>query len=211
LFGNTIVGLNPHFDDEVVYMGALSRLLKLGIVDKIFLVYFSYPWKSEISVVNKEQSKIVALLRKASAKKIDVITTKPIYPVRELDKNRQNILEFLVSLNKACNPSLVFCPCSHDVHQDHQVIYQEAIRAFKTTSILGSNYYWNILKKANTENLYVELWKDDLKLVLDCADVYKSQNKIFLETDNIIAIAKAKGLEIKKEYAQVFELIRGVM
>lgn len=210
MFGNIIVGLNPHFDDEVVYMGILSRLLKSG-VDKIFLVYFSYPRESEISVLDKEQAKIVALLREKAERNIQVVTIKHIHRARELDRNRQDILEFLISVKKACYPTCVFCPCSYDVHQDHKTVYQEAIRAFKDTTIIGYNCYWNILKKENTENLYATLLEDDLKLILDCADVYKSQNKIFLETENITAIAKAKGLEIKKEYAQVFELIRGVM
>ena len=40
---------------------------------------------------------------------------------------------------------LVVLPNSTDVHQDHQVINREGIRAFKHSSILGYELVWNNL------------------------------------------------------------------
>ena len=34
-------------------------------------------------------------------------------------------------------------PSESDVHQDHQTIYNESIRAFKFSSILGYEMPWN--------------------------------------------------------------------
>ena len=40
-------------------------------------------------------------------------------------------------------PDVVFQPPHHDVHQDHQTIAQEGLRAFKRTTILGYEIPWN--------------------------------------------------------------------
>lgn len=53
------------------------------------------------------------------------------YEVRELPQSRQQILEELLQLNKRINPDLVLLPAASDIHQDHQVIHQEGMRAFK--------------------------------------------------------------------------------
>ena len=37
----------------------------------------------------------------------------------------------------------MFQPSHHDVHQDHQTIAQEGLRAFKRTTILGYEVPWN--------------------------------------------------------------------
>ena len=40
-------------------------------------------------------------------------------------------------------PDAVFQPSHHDVHQDHQTIAQEGLRAFKRTTVLGYEIPWN--------------------------------------------------------------------
>ncbi len=57
--------------------------------------------------------------------------------VRTFPERRQDILELLVALWEEWRPDVVFQPSHHDVHQDHQTIAQEGLRAFKRTTILG--------------------------------------------------------------------------
>src|SRR5207244_12860415 len=40
-------------------------------------------------------------------------------------------------------PDCVFTPSLHDVHQDHQTIASEGLRAFKRTTILSYEIPWN--------------------------------------------------------------------
>ena len=65
------------------------------------------------------------------------------FDVRTFPDHRQDILELLVALWEEWQPDVVFQPSHHDVHQDHQTIAQEGLRAFKRTTILGYEIPWN--------------------------------------------------------------------
>jgi LmbE family N-acetylglucosaminyl deacetylase len=59
------------------------------------------------------------------------------FEVRTFPERRQDILELLIGLWDEWRPDAVFQPSVHDVHQDHQVVAAEGLRAFKRTTILG--------------------------------------------------------------------------
>ena len=63
--------------------------------------------------------------------------------MRTFPVHRQDILELLIALWEEWSPDIVFQPSLHDVHQDHQVIAAEGLRAFKRTTILGYEIPWN--------------------------------------------------------------------
>ena len=65
------------------------------------------------------------------------------FDVRTFPEHRQDILELLVTLWEELKPDAVFQPSPHDVHQDHQTIAQEGLRAFKRTTVLGYEIPWN--------------------------------------------------------------------
>src|SRR5438128_12239161 len=65
------------------------------------------------------------------------------FDVRTFPEHRQDILELLVALWEEWQPDVVFQPSVHDVHQDHQVVAAEGLRAFKRTTILGYEIPWN--------------------------------------------------------------------
>ena len=65
------------------------------------------------------------------------------FEVRSFPVHRQDILELLIALWEEWKPDVVFQPSLHDVHQDHQVIAAEGLRAFKRTTILGYEIPWN--------------------------------------------------------------------
>src|SRR2546423_9205071 len=65
------------------------------------------------------------------------------FDVRTFPQHRQDILELLVALWEEWRPDAVFQPTLRDIHQDHQVIAAESMRAFKRTTILGYEIPWN--------------------------------------------------------------------
>jgi LmbE family N-acetylglucosaminyl deacetylase len=67
------------------------------------------------------------------------------FEVRQFSTHRQEILEELVRLNRTLQPQTVFIPAKADVHQDHQVINAEGLRAFKASNVLGYELPWNNL------------------------------------------------------------------
>src|SRR6516162_8462139 len=52
------------------------------------------------------------------------------FEVRTFPERRQDILELLIDLWEETKPDAVFQPSLQDIHQDHQVIAAEGMRAF---------------------------------------------------------------------------------
>ncbi len=129
------------------------------------------------------------------------------FEVREFDQKRQEILEELVTLNKNIQPKLVLIPSVSDQHQDHQVIHVEALRAFKNCSILGYELPWNHDRFKST--MFVNLTKDDLDKKIMALKAYASQShRSYMQEDFIRSLAKVRGVQSNKEFAEAFEVYK---
>ena len=49
------------------------------------------------------------------------------YTVRTLHQHRQQILEEMVRMRRELQPDMVLLPCSHDLHQDHEVVQSKRL------------------------------------------------------------------------------------
>jgi N-acetylglucosamine malate deacetylase 1 len=129
------------------------------------------------------------------------------FEVREFTQKRQEILEELVSLNKYIQPDLVIIPGATDIHQDHQVIHLEALRAFKKSSIIGYELPWN--QDRFTCNLFVRISKDQLDKKVKAIGHYKSQtHRNYMEEGFTRSLAKVRGVQCNGEWAEAFELYK---
>jgi LmbE family N-acetylglucosaminyl deacetylase len=70
-------------------------------------------------------------------------------------------------------PDAVFQPSLHDIHQDHQVIAAEGLRAFKRTTILGYEIPWNNFDFAY--QAYFALERTHLERKVAALEKYASQ------------------------------------
>ncbi|MCH5373793.1 MAG: PIG-L family deacetylase, partial [Planctomycetes bacterium] len=59
------------------------------------------------------------------------------FTTRMFPDARQEILEYLLKLRKEFQPQIIFCHSPNDVHQDHNVVTQEALRAYRGITVLG--------------------------------------------------------------------------
>lgn len=129
------------------------------------------------------------------------------YEVRELPKMRQAILEELVKLNKQISPDLVFLPSADDLHQDHQVIHQEGLRAFKHSSLAGYELPWNNFRFQTS--FFQRLTEDDLTKKMTALKAYASQaGRNYMQGDFIRSLAKVRGVQCNAQLAEAFELYR---
>ena len=117
------------------------------------------------------------------------------FDVRTFPEHRQDILEVLVALWDEWQPDVVFQPSLHDVHQDHQTIAEEGLRAFKRTTILGYEIPWNNFDFAY--QWYVALEK------------YASQqHRRYANPEYVWNVARTHGINVNREYAEVFQVYR---
>jgi N-acetylglucosamine malate deacetylase 1 len=129
------------------------------------------------------------------------------FEVREFWQKRQEILEELVSLKKYILPDLVFVPSITDIHQDHRVVHEEAVRAFKHSTILGYELPWN--QTDFSAKAFIKISEKELNQKIEALNEYRSQaNRSYMDKDFIRSLAKVRGVQCNSEYAEAFEVIK---
>jgi LmbE family N-acetylglucosaminyl deacetylase len=204
-----ILVLAPHTDDGELGCGA--SIHKFASESKeVFYVAFSICTKSlpehmhPMTLAN-EVKKATEIL---GVKKENLILYD--FDVRHFPSHRQEILEEMVKLNASIQPDLVLMPNVNDIHQDHQTIYAEGLRAFKQTTILGYELPWNNL--IFTTNTFIKLDEANIKQKIAALNEYKSQSsRTYLNEDFIRSLARTRGVQIGTDYAEAFELVRWII
>ena len=204
-----ILILAPHTDDgELGCGGSIARFIEEG--KNVFYAAFS---TAEKSVDPKFPNNILEIEVKAATKKLGIKRENLfIYrnEVRKLNYIRQEILEELIKLKKKIDPDIIFMPSINDIHQDHSTVAREGLRAFKDRTILGYELIWNNIT-FNTST-FIILQHNHVQSKVDALQEYTSQkDKAYMSQDFIFSLAKSRGVQIGKEYAECFEVIRWVM
>jgi len=135
------------------------------------------------------------------------------FRVRRLHEHRQEILERLVEIRDAFSPDLVIGPSPNDYHQDHQVLTNEMIRAYKNTSaIICYELPWNHVRFDT--RAFVKLRKSHVNKKVDLLKNYKSQimvNKPYFSEDFVFGWARLRGTQVNSEFAEAFEVIKWIL
>ena len=206
---STALVLAPHADDgELGCGGTIARLTDQGT--KVFYAAFSTAGESvpkgfPSDILAKEVIEAVACL---GVKRDNLVIYD--YRVRRLNFSRQEILESLIKLRKEIDPQLVFIPALSDIHQDHATVAMEGLRAFKRSTVLSYELPWNNM--SFNHQCYVELQEDDICRKVAAIDKYKSQAaKDYMSKDSVYALAKVRGVQVGRQYAECFEVTRLVI
>ncbi len=131
------------------------------------------------------------------------------YPVRELGYHRQDVLEQMVKLSTEVQPEVILVPSAADLHQDHNVVYQESVRAFKHLTMLGYELPWNHITFST--HAFVVLTEDHIKRKWAALTKYESQIEVarpYFRWEAIESMARVRGLQVKTDFAEAYELIR---
>ncbi len=196
--------LSPHADDaEVSSGGTISRFIREG--KEIYIAVFSETYdgidKGRIEELYEAVSKLGV-----AKKNLFIYNFKD----RRLNESRQEILEILRGLNEVIKPDLVIIPSPEDVHQDHQVIYAEGIRAFKDCNVWGYEYPWSLT--VFRTNCFVKLEEEDIKRKIKAMAEYKSQrDRTYFNPEVIRSWAITRGVAIKIKYAESFETLKTII
>ena len=203
-----VLVLAPHTDDgEFGCGGTMARLVDAGA--EVRYVAFSIATRSLADGFAPDT--LAREVREATAEIgiPDQNLTVHDFDVRTFPSHRQDILELLVQLWEDWQPDAVFQPSLHDVHQDHQVIAAEGLRAFKRTTILGYEIPWNNFDFAY--QAYVSLERSHLERKVAALQRYASQqHRRYSDREYIWNVARTHGINVNREYAEVFEVYRVV-
>jgi N-acetylglucosamine malate deacetylase 1 len=129
------------------------------------------------------------------------------FDVRTFPERRQEILELLVALWEDWQPEVVLQPSLSDVHQDHQVVAAEGLRAFKRTSVLGYEIPWNNFDFSY--QAYVSLEERHVERKVAALSCYASQqHRRYIEPEYIRNVARVHGINVNRDFAEVFQVYR---
>jgi len=196
-----ILVLVPHLDDaELGCGGTIARFVEAGM--DVYYIAFSFPSGAPKDILEREGEK---------SRKILGIPQENFYihdyQVRKLPFHLQDILEDLIKWKKRVDPDLILMPSLNDLHQDHQTVAEEGLRAFKTCTILGWEQPWNQLSYSTCA--FIELKKEDVEKKILAASCYQSQNnRRFFEPEFLFSFARTRGVQINVEFAEAFEVVR---
>lgn len=204
-----ILVLAPHTDDgEFGCGGTIRRFIEEG--REVFYVAFS---TAEESVPEQFPPDILEREVRAGTRILGIPPENLLvykYAVRHLPHVRQEILEELVRLKKEIDPGVVFLPSSKDLHQDHQTVYMEGLRAFKMVTVLGYELPWNNLSFDYRH--FVVLREDHVRTKIEALKCYRSQQqRPYSKEDFIWSWARSRGGQISVDYAEAFDVLRWVL
>lgn len=201
-----ILILAPHTDDgELGCGGTIARLC--GENKEVHYASFStckksLPTGSDPDTLEKECRRAVKELGMQAGRIMFYD-----FDVREFTAKRQEILEEMVSLNKYIQPDLIFIPSADDIHQDHQVIHLEAMRAFKYSSLLGYELPWNT--KTFTSSFFSKLSPENLDKKVKALKAYSSQShRNYMQENFTRSLATVRGVQCNHHFAEAFEVYR---
>ena len=207
--------ISAHPDDEVIGMGATIK--KLSRTNKIWLCVISEGASSQYS--NK---KMIKIRRDACKKSSKILGISEIlfldYPDMRLDSiphlkiNKE--LEKIISKFK---PKIVYSPPSHDLNNDHRVVFDSVLVATSPFSSsvkqLLSYEFPGPVKKPFRPTVYQNIEKE-FSYKLKAFKMYKSEVMKFPHPRSIEAIenlAIQRGVECSLKKAEAFQLIRNII
>src|SRR6476661_3608533 len=202
MYNHKTLILAPHTDDGELGCGAsIAKFIKEG--RKVTYIAFSTCSQSlpENLPSDTLRNECIAATNNLGIQDVRFFD----FQVRKLLVHRQEILEELIKINAELQPDTVYLPAEHDIHQDHQVIYSEGLRAFKNSNILGYELPWNNFKFY--PNYFEKVSEDQLSAKQSALKEYKSQsNRKYMDPDFQRSLAIVRGIQSNTSYAEAFEI-----
>jgi len=202
-----ILCLSPHTDDvELSAGGYVKRLVEEGHAVRVLVFspcYASIPTGFSMNVTRKESRAAMDILGVQDVLMLD-------FAVRHFPAHRQAILEILVNQRRVFNPDMVLMPSTRDLHQDHEVVAREGLRAFRDRTVLGYDSPRNMSLPFEGA-CYVQVTRDQMSAKLAAAECYASQRRRNPVKDVIEAQARVRGRQVNMTYAEAFEVVRWTM
>lgn len=197
-----VLFLAPHPDD--VEMGCGATAAKLA-EEKHNILWVVFTLQKKISMEHMEAIRRIGLDEK------NCLSLE--FEARQLPEHRKEILDHLITIKSTFKPTLIMGPSLNDCHQDHCIVAEEMMRAFKTSSsIICYELPWNHIKFDT--RLFVHLEKRHVEKKVDMLKKFKSQRSvraIKFSEEFIRGLIAVRGSQVDMKYAEAFEVLRWML
>ncbi|MEY3400676.1 MAG: hypothetical protein RLZZ86_279 [Cyanobacteriota bacterium] len=169
-----ILFIGAHTDDvELSCGGTIHKLIQAGHDVRVYV--FSYV--NDMTLLLEHQRSMLEL-------GVDnyILNT---YDTRTMSYYRQSLLSDLCVYRSSFQPDIIFTHDPADIHQDHSVVGQETLRAFKYTNILSYMHPWN---GSFNPNYFVSLSKGNVDAKINACKQYDSQSHRAYMSEDMIKV-----------------------
>ena len=200
-FGKRVLFLGAHPDDIEIGCGAFLH----NIVQKtdVLCVTLSDNQKNpDLQHVKGEHLKSMKVLGVPEEK----IMFGP-FSTRVFPDSRQEILEYFLKLRKDFQPDLIFTHSKQDVHQDHNTMTDEALRAFRGITVLG----FDVVRSSYGffPHFLVEVTEEDVNKKIEALGQYQTyQDRYYFNSELTRSIMVRHGALAECPFAEGFDILR---
>jgi LmbE family N-acetylglucosaminyl deacetylase len=200
-YGKRVLFIGAHPDDIELGAGALIH----QIVPNCEVLCLTLSDNQKNPMLGKVVAELQASMNILGVPSDKVIVEK--FTTREFPDMRQEILEYLLKIRREFKPEIVFVHSRADIHQDHNVTTEEALRAYRGTSVLGFDvvrssygFFPHFLVKVNAE---------DVEKKIEALSQYKTYtDKYYFDPALLKATMVRHGALAESTYAEGFDILR---
>ncbi|MEJ2607939.1 MAG: PIG-L family deacetylase [Anaerolineales bacterium] len=131
------------------------------------------------------------------------------FETRNFPRDRQQILEYLYNVNHEYAPDIVFAHTRADIHQDHRIVTEEALRAFRGVTVLGFDVFRS--SYGFFPHFLVEVDEKDVELKLTALAQYETYaDRYYFSPEVVRATMVRNGALAERPFAEGFDILRMV-
>jgi LmbE family N-acetylglucosaminyl deacetylase len=202
-YGKRVLLVGAHPDD--IELGAGALVHHILPFSEVLCVTLSDNQKNPQlkNVVNELYDSMAALGVHKDKVLVEQFTT------REFPAVRQEILEYLLKLRREFKPEVVFVHSKQDIHQDHNVVTDEALRAYRGTSVLG----FDVVRSSYGffPHFLVEVSEADVEKKIEALSKYSTYaDKYYFDPALLRATMVRHGALAEVPFAEGFDILRVV-
>ena len=200
-FGKRVLFLGAHPDDIELGCGALLHNL-INQTEVLCVTLSDNQKNADLRNVINEHYESMAVLKVPKEKIILGSFATRVFP-----DSRQEILEFFIKLRKDFKPDLIFTHSKQDVHQDHNTMTEEALRAFRGITVLG----FDVVRSSYGffPHFLVEVTEEDVAKKIEALSKYETyRDRYYFNSELTRSIMVRHCALAERRFAEGFDILR---
>ena len=200
-FGKRVLFLGAHPDDIEIGCGALIH----HIVDKTEILCVTLSDNQKNPELNKVKDEHLASMKVLGVPEERIVFGPFI--TRVFPDSRQDILEYFLKLRAEFKPDLILTHSRQDVHQDHNTMTDEALRAFRGITVLG----FDVVRSSYGffPHFLVEVTEEDVDKKIEALSKYETyRDRYYFNAELTRSIMVRHGALAERPFAEGFDILR---
>ncbi len=200
-YGKRVLFLGAHPDDIELGCGAL--LHQIADKTEVLCVTLSDNQKNpDLQNVKDEHLRSMSILGVPLEKVVFGPFTTRVFP-----NARQDILEYFLKLRRDFQPDLIFVHSRNDIHQDHNTMTEEALRAYRGITVLG----FDVVRSSYGffPHFLVEVTEEDVNKKIEALGEYETyRDRYYFNSELTRSIMVRHGALAEIPFAEGFDILR---